>query len=98
LPPAPAPEDGVAHAALDPKDELSVLLHARSCKAAELAAMKEKVHAEMTAAMDTGVRVNSMIAQIYGVPRPASISTLTLTLTLTLTSTSTSTLTLTLTP
>ena len=56
---------------LDPLDDLAQLVAARRRKEAETAAMKENVHAQMTAAMDTGVRVNHALAQMYGVAAPS---------------------------
>ena len=48
----------------DDMDDLGRLLAEKRHKAAELAAMKVRVHTEMTTAMDTGVRVNPLLAQM----------------------------------
>ena len=51
----------------DPGDELAELLAARERQAAEDAAMRVQVHAEMAARMDSGVRVNPALAKAFGV-------------------------------
>mmetsp|Transcript_29860 Transcript_29860/g.77328 ORF Transcript_29860/g.77328 Transcript_29860/m.77328 type:complete len:155 (-) Transcript_29860:97-561(-) len=56
-----------AEAAADSKDDLSMLLDAKRRKGEENKAMKERVQKEMTAAMDTGLRVNPVLAAAYGV-------------------------------
>ena len=44
-------------------DELRDMMAAKRAKVAGLAAMRERVGAEMAAAMDTGVRMNVALAQ-----------------------------------
>ena len=51
-------------------DELRELLAVKRAKVARLAAMRERVGAEMAEAMDTGVRVNVALAQALGVEVP----------------------------
>ena len=54
-------------------DELHELMAAKRAKVARLAAMRERVGAEMAEAMDTGVRVNVALAQALGVEVPERI-------------------------
>ena len=51
-------------------DELRELMANKRAKVARLAAMRERVGAEMAEAMDTGVRVNVALAQALGVEVP----------------------------
>ena len=51
-------------------DELRDMMAAKRAKVAGLAAMRERVGAEMAAAMDTGVRMNVALAQALGVEVP----------------------------
>ena len=60
-------------AASDGLDELSAMIASKRAKAADLAAMRARVGAEMAAAMDTGVRVNAALAQALGVDVPARL-------------------------
>ena len=60
-------------AASDSLDELSAMIASTRAKAADLAAMRARVGAEMAAAMDTGVRVNAALAQALGVEVPARL-------------------------
>jgi hypothetical protein len=52
-------------------DDLASLLHARREKAAACEAMRARVAEEMAARMDTGVRVNPLVAAACGVALPA---------------------------
>ena len=60
-------------AASDGLDELSAMIASKRARAADLAAMRARVGAEMAAAMDTGVRVNAALAQALGVDVPARL-------------------------
>ena len=60
-------------AASDSLDELSAMIASKQARAADLAAMRARVGAEMAAAMDTGVRVNAALAQALGVDVPARL-------------------------
>jgi hypothetical protein len=50
-----------------PVDDLALLLQQQHEKKAALAAMRVQVHGDMMTAMDTGVRVNPLLAQLHGV-------------------------------
>ena len=52
---------------MDPNDPLVQQLLAKRQKAADEAAMKRRVHQEMSAIMDVGVRVNAGLAKAWGV-------------------------------
>jgi hypothetical protein len=57
---------------LDPNDDLAVLLAQKVAREAARVSMKATVHVQMKTLMDTGVRVNPELAQIYGVSVPPS--------------------------
>ena len=48
-------------------DDICMLLEAKRRREEETVAMKKRVATEMTAAMDTGVRVNPALAAAYGI-------------------------------